>query len=57
MFFDYNEEANACQSPFSNYTAQRQQDIEFARHRTLGELIEELSFNATVSLLHDPLLT
>jgi hypothetical protein len=57
VFFDYNEKADACQTPFSNYSAQRQQDIDFARNRTLGDLIEELSFNVTVSLMHNPLLT
>lgn len=57
VFFDYNERSDACQLPFANYTAQRQQDIRFADNRTLDVLISELSFNFTVSLLHNPLLT
>jgi hypothetical protein len=36
---------------------QRRQDKDLARNRTLDVLIEELSFNLTVSLLHNELLT
>jgi hypothetical protein len=35
---------------------QRQQDIDFARNQTLDELIPELAFNTTVSLMSDALL-
>ena len=38
-------------------SAQRQQDKDMAKNRTLDVLIEELSFNVTVSLLHNELLT
>jgi hypothetical protein len=38
-------------------TPQRRQDKNLARNRTLPVLIEELSFNLTVSLLHNELLT
>jgi len=38
------------------YSPQRQQDIDLARNRTLDELIPELSFNTTVSLMSDALL-
>jgi hypothetical protein len=56
VFFDFNENLDnkTNDEPISD---QRRQDIDFARNRTLGVLIEELSFNMTVSLLHDELLT
>lgn len=38
-------------------TGQRLQDKNLARNQTLAVLIEELSFNMTVSLLHNQLLT
>src|SRR5947207_14118777 len=57
VFFDFNENSGACQIPSSNYSAQRRQDIDFARNRTLGDLMEEMSINMTVSLMHNPLLT
>ena len=57
VFFDYNEEAGACQRPYANLSAQRRQDIDVAKGRTMGELIEELAFNFTVSLMHNDLLT
>ena len=38
------------------YSPQRQQDIDLARNRTLDELIPELSFNTTISLMSDALL-
>jgi hypothetical protein len=40
-----------------SYSPQRQQDKDLARNMPLLDLIEELSFNLTVSLLHDVLLT
>ncbi len=55
VFFNYNEEPRACRTPSKDL--QRQQDIDLARNRTLGKLIEELSFNVTVSLMHNDLLT
>ena len=57
VFFDYNEEEKACQIPYEKLNLQRQQDIDLAKGRTLAELIEELSFNMTVSLMHNDLLT
>jgi hypothetical protein len=57
VFFDYNEDLGACQVPYGNLSAQRQQDKAYGKNRTLGELIEEMSFNMTASLLHNDLLT
>lgn len=57
VYFDYNEDAGACQKPYGDLSAQRRQDIDRAKGRTLGELIEELAFNFTVSLMHNDLLT
>ncbi|KAK4110187.1 hypothetical protein N656DRAFT_782248 [Canariomyces notabilis] len=57
VFFDYNEDREACQVPYANLSAQRRQDIDLAKNRTLGELIEELSFNTTVSLMHNNIYT
>jgi len=45
---------NSTDMPLSD---QRLQDKAVARNRTLQALIEELSFNLTISLMHDPLLT
>ncbi|KAE9380934.1 hypothetical protein N431DRAFT_323907 [Stipitochalara longipes BDJ] len=39
------------------YSPQRQQDIDLAQNRTLDELIPELAFNTTVSLMSDALLS
>jgi len=57
VFFDYNEDKGACQIPYANQSAQRRQDIDLAKNKTLGELVEDLSFNITVSLLHNDLFT
>ncbi|KAK3343627.1 hypothetical protein B0T25DRAFT_614805 [Lasiosphaeria hispida] len=57
VFFDYNEKKGACQIPYANLSAQRQQDFDLAKSRILGDLIEELSFNMTVSFMHNDLLT
>ncbi|KAK3377470.1 hypothetical protein B0H63DRAFT_398759 [Podospora didyma] len=57
VFFDFNEAKEACQTPYMNLTAQRQQDKDLARSRRLNELIEEMGFNMTVSLMHNDLLT
>jgi len=38
------------------YSPQRQQDINLAQNRTLDELVPELAFNTTVSLMSDALL-
>lgn len=57
VYFDYNEDKGACQTPYRNLSAQRQQDKADGKNRTLGELIEEMSFNMTASLLHNDLLT
>jgi hypothetical protein len=57
VFFDYNEENDACERPYEGLSAQRQQDIDRSRGRKLPELIEELAFNSTISLMHNDLLT
>jgi hypothetical protein len=57
VFFDYNEDVGACQIPYANLSAQRRQDIDLAKNKTLGELIEDLSFNITVSFMHNDLFT
>jgi hypothetical protein len=56
-FFDFDEEKGLYAT--NNYTLsdQRLQDKTRARNRTLDVLIEELSFNTTVSLMHNELLT
>jgi hypothetical protein len=59
VFFDLNkknkmENMDEDSTPLSD---QRLQDKALARNRTLDVLIEELSFNMTVSLLHNELLT
>lgn len=58
VFFDFNRIYGLY--AFDNETdmsKQRLQDKSLARNRTLAVLIEELSFNMTVSLLHNKLLT
>lgn len=57
VFFDFNEEAGACKLPYDQLSPQRRQDKDLARNRTLDVLIEELSFNVTVSLMYNDLLT
>ena len=57
VFFDYNEDKGACQIPYANLSAQRQQDIDRAKSKTLGELVEDLSFNMTVSFMDNDLFT
>ncbi|KAK3317358.1 hypothetical protein B0T19DRAFT_434807 [Cercophora scortea] len=57
VFFDFNEARGACQMPYANLTVPRQQDKDRAKSRRLDELIEELSFNMTISLMHNDLLT
>jgi hypothetical protein len=57
VFFDYNEDKGACQISYESLSPQRRQDIDLAKNRTLGKLIEDLSFNMTVSLMHNDLFT
>ncbi|KAK3315414.1 hypothetical protein B0H66DRAFT_593988 [Apodospora peruviana] len=57
VFFGYNERNGSCHVDLGAMDQQRQQDIELAKNRTMSELIEELSFNMTVSLMHNDLLT
>ena len=60
-FFELDEEKGLYQdqntSQIFNLSDQRLKDKALARNRTLDVLIEELSFNTTVSLLHNALLT
>lgn len=57
VFFDFNEDTGACKTPYDKLSPQRQQDIDLAKNRPFGELIEELSFNMTIGLMHNDLLT
>ncbi|KAK3689119.1 hypothetical protein B0T22DRAFT_374685, partial [Podospora appendiculata] len=57
VFFDFNEARGACQMPYANLTLPRQQDKDRARSRKLDELVQELSCNMTISLMHSDLLT
>jgi hypothetical protein len=58
VFFDLNKNKgwNKDEDP-TRLSDQRLQDKALSRNRTLDVLIEELSFNMTVSLLHNELLT
>lgn len=59
-FFTTDVDVPASVPGSKNYTGmfspQRQQDIDLARNQTLDELIPELAFNTTVSLMSDILL-
>jgi hypothetical protein len=57
VFFDLNEKLDDRGFRVKPLSEQRLQDKALAGNRTLDELIEELFFNTTVSLLHNPLLT
>ena len=57
LYFDLNEEPDTCRVGEDALDKQRLQDIKLAGGRILNELIEEMSFNMTVSLLHNDLLT
>jgi hypothetical protein len=56
-FFEFDEAYGLYATIDPNLSDQRLQDKALARNRTLAVLIEELSFNTTVSLMHNPLLT
>jgi hypothetical protein len=60
-FFEFDEERGLYQdqntSQIYTLSDQRLKDKALARNRTLDILIEELSFNITVSLMHNTLLT
>lgn len=56
-FFDFDEEKGLYKTADMGLSDQRLQDKALAQNRTLDVLIEELSFNTTVSLMHNPLLT
>ncbi|KAH6622199.1 hypothetical protein C7974DRAFT_377797 [Boeremia exigua] len=60
-FFEFDEEKGLYQdqnmSQVYNFSDQRLKDKALARNRTLDTLIEELSFNTTVSLMHNKLFT
>jgi hypothetical protein len=55
-FFDFDEEKGLYKTVNMSLSDQRIQDKILARNRTLDILIEELSFNTTISLMHNPLL-
>ncbi|KAK0616495.1 hypothetical protein B0T14DRAFT_412260, partial [Immersiella caudata] len=57
VFFGYSQGHKNCKTLYDALSTQRRQDIDLARNRALPELIEELSFNLTVSLMHDRLMT
>jgi hypothetical protein len=57
VYFDYNEDKGACQVPYANLSEQRRRDIALAKNKTLGELVEDLSLNITISLMHNDLFT
>ncbi|KAI9779693.1 MAG: hypothetical protein M1839_007191 [Geoglossum umbratile] len=58
VFFDLNKNKGWSKNENSTQISdQRLQDKALAKNRTLNVLLEELSFNATVSLLHNELLT
>ncbi|KAI9766942.1 MAG: hypothetical protein M1840_006239 [Geoglossum simile] len=58
VFFDLNKNKGWSKNDNSTQISdQRLQDKTLARNRTLNILLEELSFNTTVSLLHNKLLT
>jgi len=57
VFFDFNEDKGSCKLPYDKLSAQRRQDIDLAKNRTVDVLIEELSSNTTVSIMHNDLLT
>jgi hypothetical protein len=56
-FFEFDEDHGLYATVETGLSEQRLQDKALARNRTLAVLIEELSFNTTVSLMHNPLLT
>lgn len=58
-FFDLDEERRLYKTPEGNGTLsdQRLKDKSMARNRTLDVLIEELSFNISIGLMWNPLLT
>ncbi|OCK93566.1 uncharacterized protein K441DRAFT_564791 [Cenococcum geophilum 1.58] len=55
-FFDFDEEKGMYKDRNLSLSDQRLQDKALARNRTLDVLIEELSFNTTVGLMHNDLL-
>ncbi|ORY04871.1 hypothetical protein BCR34DRAFT_491266 [Clohesyomyces aquaticus] len=57
VFFNLDEEHWLYKTQNLTLSDQRLQDKALAKNRTLDVLIEELSFNTTMSLMHDPLLT
>lgn len=56
-FFDFDEEYDMHKVKNMTLSDQRSQDKALAKNRTLDVLIEELSFNTTVGLMHNSLLT
>jgi hypothetical protein len=57
VYFDYSEDKGACQIPYANRSEQRRRDIDLAKNKTLGALVEDLSLNMTISLMHNDLFT
>lgn len=56
-YFLANHAIGAHLPPNEQFSAQRLQDMAFARHRTLDALISELSSNITLSLISNPLMS
>jgi hypothetical protein len=56
-FFDLDEEKGLYTDKNFTLSDQRVQDKALAKNRTLDVLIEELSFNTTISLMHNNLLS
>ncbi|KAF2876075.1 hypothetical protein BDV95DRAFT_482729 [Massariosphaeria phaeospora] len=56
-FYEFDEDYTLYANENRSLSDQRLQDKAKARNRTLDVLIEELSFNTTVSLMHNSLLT
>ena len=55
-YFMKNHALSGSSPPGELFSPQRIQDMEFSRHRTLNDLIQELSINMTLSLISNPLM-
>jgi len=57
QYFTFNKNTPGCRLPFSEMSLQRRRDKNLAANRTIDMLIEELSANVTISILHNELYT